>query len=192
MWYCVVGQVVPDIAKDHTAFIFRVKHFFLHYWTLTLKAPYSIKMTGTVTSPKHLNLFWNYLFDLATVIYVIIYGPLSNPPDLIWTVYYCKLQFNVSLNWSSFPFLVTCSIEWMFLHIYNSSLEQVSVTPLYIIHTNLRLHTTLSVNDYLKQHTRAANGISRTIVIYQLNFFSYKKRCEIWVKSEITVRVCTS
>jgi hypothetical protein len=86
---------------------------------------------------------------------------------------------------SFFP--LTCSIGWMSLHIYNSSLEQVSVTPLCIIHTDLRLHTTLSVNVYLKQHTRIANRISRTIVIHQLNFFSKKKKSEIWVKSEITI-----
>jgi hypothetical protein len=132
MWCCVVGQpVVPHIAKDHTAFIVRVKHFFLDYLTLTMKALHTIKMTGTITSPKDLNLFWNDLFDLATVIYVIIYSPLLNPPGFIWTVYYRKLQFSVSFNYNNFLFLLTCSIRWMFPHIYNSSLQQVSVTPLY-------------------------------------------------------------
>jgi len=101
----------------------------LDYLTLTMKALHTINMTGTVTSPKDLNLFWNDFFDLATVIYVIIYGPLLNPPGFIWTVYYCKLKFNVSLNWSNFLFLLTCSIRWMFLHIYNSSSEQCQWRP---------------------------------------------------------------
>jgi hypothetical protein len=77
------GQpVVPHIA---IAFIFMVKHFFLDYLTLTMKPLHTIKMTGTVTSPKDLNLFGNDFFDLATVIYVIIYGPLLNPPGFTHT-----------------------------------------------------------------------------------------------------------
>jgi hypothetical protein len=43
----VVQQVVPDISKDHTAFIFRVKQFFLDYLTLKMKALHTCKMTGT-------------------------------------------------------------------------------------------------------------------------------------------------
>jgi hypothetical protein len=111
--------------------------------------------------PKDLHLFWNDLFDWATVIYVIIYGPLFNPPGLIWTVYCCTLQFHVSLNWSNFLFLLTSSISWMFPHISSSSSGQVSLSSLYILHTDLRLHTTPSVNVYLKQYTRITNGISR-------------------------------
>lgn len=66
-------------------------------------------------------------------------------------------------------------------------IRAVSVTSLYVTHTDLRLHTTLSVNVYLKQYTCIMNRISRMTVIYQLNFFSYKKSCEIWVKSKITI-----
>jgi len=58
-------------------------------------------------------------------------------------------------------------------------IRAVSVTSLYVIHTDLRLHTTLSVNVYLKQYTRITNRISRMTVIHKLNFFSYKKSCEI-------------
>jgi hypothetical protein len=155
MWYCVVGQVVPDNAKDHTAFIFRVKHFFLHYLTLTLKAPYTIKMTGTVTSPKDLNLFWNYLFDLATVIYVIIYGPLLNPPGFIWTVYYCKLQFNVSLNWSSFLFSPNMQYRVnVSTHLQFIIRAGVSDTSVYHSHRPQAPHNTVCERLLEATHTR--------------------------------------
>ena len=61
-WCCVVGQpAVPYITKDHTAFIFRVKHFFLDYLTLTMKAIHTIKMTGTITFPKRPESFLKLL-----------------------------------------------------------------------------------------------------------------------------------
>jgi hypothetical protein len=178
LWCCVVGQpAVPDIAKDHTAFIFKVKHFFLDYLTLTMKALHTIKMTGTITSPKDMNLFWNCLFHLATVIHIIIYGPLLNPAGFIWTVYYTKHQFSVSPNWSNFLLLLTRSIRWMFLtftiHHYSRcqwrpciSIAQTSGS------TQHCLWTSTSSN------TRAlTNGISRTTVIHQLQI-------KLWDASE--------
>jgi len=67
--------------------------------------------------------------------------------------------------------------------------------PLYIIHTDLRLHTTLreclleAIHTHYewnkqKQYTRVMNRISRTTVINQLNIFSYKNfvRCESKVR----------
>jgi hypothetical protein len=50
-----VRPTIPVISKNHNAFVFRVKqtYFFMHCLSLKMKAFWSFKTSGTITSTQH-------------------------------------------------------------------------------------------------------------------------------------------
>lgn len=59
MCWCLLGWVVPDISKDHSASSFRVRvkqSFFFNYFIIKMKALQSFKTLG-ITSPKATSLW---------------------------------------------------------------------------------------------------------------------------------------
>lgn len=91
IWCCVAGLVVPDMAKDHSAFVFRVHE----EWILKMKAVRSFETPGTIhsdieshprRSDSYLFVAWHGIIEskMKVWVWVVLWSQLGDTL-LVWT-----------------------------------------------------------------------------------------------------------